>query len=333
MAVSIVIPTYNRAELLERTIPALANQAAGGVPYDVHFVDDGSSDASRELLEAARTRYAGQIFCHFLPHSGGPSGPRNHGIRNCSGELLILLDDDIVPDADFVLRHWEFHRAVADDRAVAVGELYMSAELRRDPMSLFFDFPYHELRRQREPQYLFFWSGNMSLKRSFMLRHGMFRDDGSLPLLEDMECGYRLARRGMRLHFHPNARGLHLHKMQSAWVPAKGYSTGQAQYALGQIVPDVAVKSRFGVLSCDLPPYLLAWRLLRRAAFRAADNQLTMAVLRGLGAEGPVRSKVSDLYYYMIFRRNMLRGYHDAGRGICDASQAEPAKLRREVEA
>jgi len=333
MTVSVVVPTYNRAELLERTIPALANQATNGVSYDVHFVDDGSRDGSSELLEKASIRYADRIHCHFLPHSGGPSAPRNHGIRNCSGELLILLDDDIIPDSDFVLRHWEFHQRTPDNRAVAIGELYMSPDVRRDPMSLFFDFPYGELRKQRNPGYLFFWSGNISLKRCFMLQHGMFRDDGSLPLLEDMECGYRLAQQGMRLHFHPAARGLHVHKMQNSWVAAKGYSTGRAQYALTQIVPDVAVKSRFGVLSRDLPLPLLAWRLLRRAAFRCIDNPLTIAMLRAMGAKRPVRSKLSDFYYYLIFRRNMLQGYRDAERGLGHSRARQTAELQSEARA
>ena len=154
-----------------------------------------------------------------------------------------------------------------------------------------------------------------------MLRHGMFLDDGSLSLLEDMECGYRLAQHGMKLRFHPQARGRHVHKMKREWVASKGYNTGQAQYRLAMKVPDIAVKERFGILSRDLPPLTLFKRICRRAAFYFVDTPLTSAVLRLLGAEGDERSRVTDLYYYLTFRRNMLAGY----RAI-----AEEAKRKRE---
>jgi glycosyltransferase involved in cell wall biosynthesis len=313
--VSIVIPTYNRSSLLPRTLPALARQqTAGLLRYEVLFVDDGSTDGSRAVIERAAADYPGTFRYLALEHSGSPAGPRNHGIREASGRVILLVDDDVIPDDDLVLRHWEFHRDNPGAEQAALGELFLSPDTHRDPMSLFHSFPYDEVRRQENLGYLFFWTCNVSLKRETMLAHGMFDEDPALHPVEDMECGYRLFGNGLRLTFLPGARGEHVHHMQPEWVERKGLRTGQAQFALTLKVPDLGVKRRFGILDLSLPLPLLGWRALRRGAFSVVDNPLTRAILRRLGAEQDKRSRITDAYYYLVFRRSMLEGFGTARR-------------------
>jgi glycosyltransferase involved in cell wall biosynthesis len=319
---SLVIPTYDRRGLLERTVPALARQRTErGLEYEILFVDDGSTDGSRDLIERAVEEHPGRFRYLPLAHSGSPARPRNHGIREARGRIVLLLDDDVIPDDDLVLQHWRFHRQNPDPRRAALGELYLSAETHRDPMSLFHSFPYGEVRRQKALGYLFFWTCNLSLKRSFMLENGMFDEAPALHPVEDMECGYRLSRGGLRLEFLPAARGQHVHQMRPEWVASKGTRTGEAQFALTLKVPDPGVKERFGILDGTLRWRLRAWRSVRRGAFKLVDNPLTLALLRRLGAEGAVRTRVTDAYHYLIFRRHMLAGYraarlsHAAGSG------------------
>jgi glycosyltransferase involved in cell wall biosynthesis len=313
--VSIVIPTYNRSSLLPRTLPALARQqTAGSLRYEVLFVDDGSTDGSRALIERAGAEHPGTFRYLALEHSGSPARPRNHGIREASGRVILLVDDDVIPDADLVLRHWAFHRDNPGAEQAALGELFLSPGTYRDPMSLFHSFPYDEVRRQKDLGYLFFWTCNVSLKRETMLAHGMFDEDPALHPVEDMECGYRLFGNGLRLTFLPEARGEHVHYMQPEWVARKGTRTGQAQFALTLKVPDLGIKRRFGILDGSLPLPLLAWRTLRRGAFRVVDNPLTLGVLRRLGAVRDERSRITDAYYYLVFRRSMLDGYGAARR-------------------
>lgn len=325
--VSVVIPTYNRCGLLRRTLPALARQRTeDGLDYEVLFVDDGSTDGTRELLEQAVAEHPGRF--RYLPaaHSGSPASPRNRGIREARGRVILLIDDDVIPDDDLVLQHARFHRRSPGSERAALGELYLSPRTRRDPMSLFHSFPYHEIRR-RQPAlgYLFFWTCNLSLKRSFMVEHGMFDEDAALHPVEDMECGYRLWRRGLHLEFLPEARGEHVHQMRPEAVARKGTRTGEAQFALTLKVPDAGVKERFGVLDGTLPWWLLGWRALRRGAFWLADNPLARALMRRLGAEGPVRTRVTDAYWYLLFRRHMVAGYRSARRAHAASRRPDPA--------
>ncbi|MGH9784317.1 MAG: glycosyltransferase family 2 protein, partial [Terriglobia bacterium] len=237
---------------------------------------------------------------------------RNVGIRSATGDVVIILDDDVLPDSDLILRHTEFHQTHPEPHHAAVGEVYVPATLQDDPMSLFHTFPYEEVRHLDRLSPLHFWTCNVSMKRQFMLEAGMF--DEQWLYFEDVLCGQQLARNGMHLHFLPSARGQHLHQLKASGIPAKGMFTGLWLYRFAERFPERAVIARFGILSRDLGWKLYLRRLLGRTAFRLADNPATMTVLRFLGATRGKRSRMSDLYYTMIFRRNLLAGYYQAKR-------------------
>lgn len=87
---SIVIPTYQHAQWLPDAIESALAQT---VPCDVIVVDDGSTDATHEVLD----RYANRGVRVFqIPHQG-PSAARNLGINRASGEFVMFLDaDDVI---------------------------------------------------------------------------------------------------------------------------------------------------------------------------------------------------------------------------------------------
>jgi glycosyltransferase involved in cell wall biosynthesis len=323
MDISVVIPTYNRADLLRRTIPALANQQTSDLTYEVIFVSNGSSDHTSDVLEEAANRYPGRIRYFVIPPTGGPSAPRNRGIGEAAGDVLIILDDDVLPDADLVMRHAAFHASYPEPRQAAIGELYVSSSCMEDPMSLFHTFPYDEVRGLDRLNYLHFWTCNVSIKRDFMRDAGMF--DESFLYYEDVVCGYQLQRNNMELHFWPSARGQHLHQLKPSGVASKGLFTGLWLHAFLEKIPDPASRMRFGVLSMDLPASVIVRRALGRIAFRIVDNPLTIACLKTLGATGERRSFITDVYYRIVFRRNLMAGLRQARRQA--KTSAPEAKL------
>jgi glycosyltransferase involved in cell wall biosynthesis len=311
MRVSVVIPTFNRSGLLRQTVPALAHQQiTPDLAYEVIFVSNGSTDDTELVLREAERQYPGVIRYFRIEPTGGPSAPRNVGIRSATGEILVLLDDDVQPDPDLVLRYAEFHRKHPERHHAAIGESYVPDHLLSDPMSLFHVFPYDEIRKTCRLTYLHFWTCNVSLKREFMLECGMF--DETFLYYEDVLCGHKLQENGMQLQFVPQARGQHLHQLKPSGVPAKGRFTGLWLYPFIQRIPDPTAMKRFGILSTDIGLHRYVIRSLRRAAFRLFDNPGTLRLLRLLGATGGKRSKFSDFYYYIIFRRNVVEGYRTA---------------------
>jgi glycosyltransferase involved in cell wall biosynthesis len=318
MDISIIIPTYNRRDLLQCGLQALARQRAPGFSYEVLVCDDGSTDGTQQMCLDMAKHYPVPLRLLALPHVGGPSASRNEGTAAAEAPIIVYMDDDIIPDDDFVLRHLEFHHNQPGKSVVAIGELYTPEHERANPMTLFSEFPYEHIRSKETLGFMFFWTGNMSLKRDFMLQHGLFRFkdpvNGETLYFEDIECGYRLMPHGLDIRFLPEARGEHYPTLRPDRVAAKGYGTGKGHYKVSQVIPDVAVPIRFGILT--LRTGLRRWLVLaaKRVVFRIIDNSLTHKLLIQMGAAGQTRSKVSDFYYYLIFRRNMIAGYNEAKR-------------------
>lgn len=87
--VSVIIPTWNRAQLLQKAIRSALAQT--NPPLEILVCDDGSTDESKEMLgciDAPQVRW--------LPGSRGgrPAIPRNRGIKECCGEWIAFLDND-----------------------------------------------------------------------------------------------------------------------------------------------------------------------------------------------------------------------------------------------
>jgi glycosyltransferase involved in cell wall biosynthesis len=99
-SISVIIPTFNRADMLRRAIDSVLQQSLP--PRELMIVDDGSSDATRELVTAIqqRTTDSGGVaraapqVRYLYQSNSGVSAARNRGIRHASGEWLAFLDSD-----------------------------------------------------------------------------------------------------------------------------------------------------------------------------------------------------------------------------------------------
>lgn len=87
--VSVVIPSFNAAATLERAIQSVRQQTYR--PLEIVVVDDGSADATAELLD----RLAGlDLIVVRNPKPSGASNARNQGVLRATGELVAFLDAD-----------------------------------------------------------------------------------------------------------------------------------------------------------------------------------------------------------------------------------------------
>lgn len=88
--VSVIVPTYNRAYCVTKSIDSALAQTYQDI--EVIVIDDGSSDNTRELIE---NTYAGEPRVRYVYQpNGGVAVARNHGIRLSRGEFMALLDSD-----------------------------------------------------------------------------------------------------------------------------------------------------------------------------------------------------------------------------------------------
>ena len=89
--VSIIIPTYNRADLLPRTIGSVLNQTFRN--FELIVVDDGSTDNTREVVKKFEEKDL-RVKYIWQENSGGPAKPKNTGIKVAKGKFIAFLDDD-----------------------------------------------------------------------------------------------------------------------------------------------------------------------------------------------------------------------------------------------
>jgi len=102
--ISIVITTYNRSEALLPVLAALADQ--DDEHFEVIVADDGSTQHHQDATQAAAERLGLPLVHVWHPDVGfTASRVRNLGVANASGDYIVLLDGDCVPETDFVRRH------------------------------------------------------------------------------------------------------------------------------------------------------------------------------------------------------------------------------------
>jgi glycosyltransferase involved in cell wall biosynthesis len=94
--ISVLIATRNRAPLLAATLDALAAQQWPGCPYEVLVVDNGSTDATGTVVEAAAAGSAAPVLYRQEPRPG-KSHALNTAVLHARGDLLVLTDDDVLP--------------------------------------------------------------------------------------------------------------------------------------------------------------------------------------------------------------------------------------------
>src|SRR5512147_2927642 len=92
--VSVIIPTYNRRDSVERTLRALTHQTLAADAYEVIVSIDGSQDGTREMVDAFATPY--RLTCVWQSNQGRAAAC-NAGIRMAQGDVLVILDDDMEP--------------------------------------------------------------------------------------------------------------------------------------------------------------------------------------------------------------------------------------------
>lgn len=207
--ISVVIPTFNRRETLEKVLPLLARQTLPASDYELLLCDSGSTDGTLELV----AELAIPNLRHILPaENRGRSGARNAGIREAVGDLVLFTDADILATPTLLEEHLELHRARPRTAMVGlevqVASLGEYESVRDNPCVK----GRHLHGANGKPlSWLFFLTGNASVSRQALLDVGMFDENFTQYGHEDLELGYRLSKAGYKILYNPRAVNFHWH--------------------------------------------------------------------------------------------------------------------------
>lgn len=206
--VSIILPTYNRLPRLQKVLAGLAAQSYPLVDMEVVIVSDGSSDGTNTFLQA----YIAPLRVRPLVQANqGPAAARNLGLQVAQGELVIFIDDDVVPEPRLVAEHVKTHQRHPGD-VVVLGPMLTPPNFALKPwvaweQAMLYK-QYADIAASRwAPTARQFYTGNASLARRHLLAIGGF--DTTLRRAEDVELAYRLADRGFAFVFNDRAIGYH----------------------------------------------------------------------------------------------------------------------------
>ncbi|WP_405625716.1 glycosyltransferase [Streptomyces sp. NBC_00016] len=130
--VSVIVPVYNPGPYIEDCLASLLRQSLPPDEYEVIFVDDGSTDATPALLDAAAAEDP-RIRVVHQENSGWAGKPRNVGIDVSRGEYVMFVDNDDHLGDEALERMYAY--GVANDADVVVGK--MAGKGRGVPVELF----------------------------------------------------------------------------------------------------------------------------------------------------------------------------------------------------
>ncbi len=235
---SVVVPTHNRPELVERLLVELGRQTVPHDDFEVIVVDDGSKPPVAPRLGALSLPYELRVIAQA---NAGAAAARDNGARRAKGDILVFVDDDMQMDPTFLEAHRRRH--AGSEHMVVFG--HIRPDPRLDDMPLFERFHAAMLDRWVEDvkagrasvSGMNLCTGNVSLRRRDYLDVGGF--DVSLARSEDAELGLRLEKHGCTLALAEEAYTFHGsdHTRLQVWL-RRAFLYGVYEAKIAQKHPD-----------------------------------------------------------------------------------------------
>ena len=241
--VSIVIPTYNRAGSLRECVESVLRLDYPQDGFEVIIVDDASDDATAAEVESLLRRCGKRLQAVRNPENRGVAAARNRGREMARGDIIVFLDDDCRPEANWLSIIMEVFRSYP--QAAAVGGSVVNAggsALSRASYIIEFSswFPAGAVRRIKNIP-----GCNSAYRAKEIEGHGFPEAYKGLGF-EDSLFNDELVRGGKVIMFAPAARVIH-HK----WSGDPGWACfvrDQRRYALGFLKGGYTVFGLWGKL-------------------------------------------------------------------------------------
>lgn len=208
MDISVVIPNYNGENIIGNNLPKVFDAVEDA---EIIVVDDASEDGSLRVLDSFKSK----IKIIKNEKNLGFSSTVNRGVREAKGEIVILLNTDVVPEKDF-LKPLLFH--FSDQNVFAVGCIDKSVEngkiiLRgRGVGSWKRGFLVHSKGEVGKTNTLWISGGSGAFRKSIWEKLGGFNSLYDPFYWEDIDLSYRAVKSGYKILFEPKSVVIHEHE-------------------------------------------------------------------------------------------------------------------------
>jgi glycosyltransferase involved in cell wall biosynthesis len=271
--ISVVVPTFNRAELLEGSLESMLHQTLRPAEFEVIVVDDGSTDETAAVCQLFESRLQ---LRHVRIANSGISAAKNLGLFLSEAPLTLFFDDDDLADPALLRAHLDVHALHPDANVAVLGYTTWDPRLEITPVMEYVTeigqllFSYPNLADGQLLDFRNFWGGRSSCKRAFLAQHGVFNQDFP-AIIEDIELGYRLSKHGLRVIFSGQARSYMNRPVTYEQFCSRCERQGKAHRLFSQLHPDREVLDY-----CRVDDALERWKEAREALPAQVERVATL---------------------------------------------------------
>lgn len=310
---SVVIPTYQRRNIILMSVRALARQEFNG-SFEVIVVVDGSKDGSAEALREIDAPFSITVLEQA---NQGAAAARNRGAAAARGEILLFLDDDMESHPRLLAEHDRSHREGAD---VVLGHIPLHPESPSNILSAgvksWVDERVQLLSSPGTSLTLHdLLTGQISLIRKTFHHVGGFDTNFTLGGSfgnEDVDFGYRLLLAGYKIVFNPNAISWQYYVVQPGQYLRQWRQAGHADVAFARKHPEQA-KTLFGLNGAESQLNRLVWRPLLALPLLAAPLTGALRWLTLTLIEHGAQDAITTRLFYETRAVEYWKGVREAG--------------------
>ena len=264
--ITVVICTYRREQYLVRALTGLAGQTADPNLYEILVVDNDAGPSVKTLVAGHAND---RVAPHYVPEPRlGLSAARNTGARLAKGRFVAFLDDDAIPNPDWIENAYRFLDACADEIAMVGGRVFPIWEAERPEWLSDALIPYFSMVDLGEEQQDLdcrhgIIGANMIVRRNALNEVGGFSEDlgrkgKSLLSNEEIQLKDALIKRGYRLCYVAGIDVSHHipeDRLNKQWIKRRIYWQGRSDIRWERLGQRVSARDRL----------VKIWQFLRTA--------------------------------------------------------------------
>lgn len=232
--ITVIIPTYNRRNLLNKTLLSLCFQSFNLHNYEVIVIDDGSCDDTKDIVLSFKDRI---FISYFYQEDKGfrVAQARNLGVINAHFSVSLFLDSGMIAHPHLLENHWRMHKDKSELALIGFAYGYcdyenLSASLlkefshKKEVEGIFEVFRMHKNLRDRRAvvleensitfeeisiPWIIFWTCHISCSTKALMRVNGFDETFQSWGGEDIELGLRLHAAGVQFTFAHDCEVIH----------------------------------------------------------------------------------------------------------------------------
>lgn len=199
--ISVIIPSYNSAKTIVKTIEAIKKQEGLEKTPEIIIVDDGSLDRTIEVLNKTEN------IIVISQKNSGPATARNNGAKIANGEILVFTDSDTVPHKDWLKN---LTSPFENKNIVATTGTY-SIENKGSKLAQLIQEEIEYKHSKYNDFVAFGGSYNLAIRKDLFFDIGGFNEEYKNASGEDVDISYKIINKGYKIKFVKDAIVGHYH--------------------------------------------------------------------------------------------------------------------------